>query len=401
MNHSEPKPAGWITHRTREPTRVPVLVVGAGQAGLAAARALRAVDLSCIAHERHARIGDSWRNRFDSLSLFSSREMSALPGLAHAGDPRGWPTKDEMGDYLEQYAMQFELPVVAGDGIARLWRGRKGFVALTEAGDRVEAESVVIATGGFQQPRVPIFANRLSRCVQQLDALRYRRPSLVQGRDIVVVGDGATGRQIALELAQDRKVTLARGRRRYLGPQRVFGRDFTWWAWRTGLLAADKASPTGRLVRTIDTTPGLHLCSVSLRRAGIRLASRCIGAETDRLTFDDGSHSRCDAVIWALGYEDATAWLEVNGAAVPGGFLEERGVSPIPGLFYVGREWQNSRASGLICGVSSDARVIAEHVREYLNGRHHQQRHEHAPLETPNGSNPCRVTSELLREPAS
>jgi putative flavoprotein involved in K+ transport len=108
---------------TRGSTTVDVLVVGAGQAGLAAARALLELDLSVIAHERHARVGDSWRQRFDSLVLFTPRAISPLPDLAHAGDPRGYPGKDEMGDYLERYAEQFRLPVVTGDGIARLSRG--------------------------------------------------------------------------------------------------------------------------------------------------------------------------------------------------------------------------------------------------------------------------------------
>jgi putative flavoprotein involved in K+ transport len=271
-----------------------------------------------------------------------------------------------MGDYLERYAERHDLPVITGAGIARLTRRPSGFLALTDSGARVEAAAVVIATGGFQRPRVPDFAGSLSERVRQLDPLGYRNPSLVPRGDVIVVGDGATGRQIALELAEDRRVTLSIGSRRYYGPQHILGKDFTWWGWHTGLITADKASPLGRIARKFDTTPGLHLCLSSLRRAGIRLAPRCVGADAGRLHFADGSRRRCDAVIWAVGYQDDTAWLRIDGASTHHGFIEERGISPVPGLYYVGREWQNSRASGLVCGVQRDALVIAQLAKDHL-----------------------------------
>jgi putative flavoprotein involved in K+ transport len=274
-----------------------------------------------------------------------------------------------MGDYLERYAERHDLPVITGAGIARLTRRPSGFLALTDSGARVEAAAVVIATGGFQRPRVPDFAGSLSERVRQLDPLGYRNPSLIPKGDVIVVGDGATGRQIALELAGDRRVTLSTGSRRYYGPQRILGKDFTWWGWHTGLITADKASPLGRMARKFDTTPGLHLCLSSLRRAGIRLVPRCVGADADRLHFADGSRRRCDAVIWTLGYQDDTAWLRIDGASTHHRFIEERGISPVPGLYYVGREWQNSRASGLVCGVHRDALVIAQLARDHLAAR--------------------------------
>ena len=128
----------------------------------------------------------------------------------------------------------------------------------------------------------------------------------------------------------------------------------------------DKASPLGRTVRRLDTTPGLHLCLFALRQANISLAPRCVGVDADCLLFADGSRRRCDAVIWALGYQDETAWLDIDGAATPHGFAEERGISPIPGLYYVGREWQNARASGLVCGVYRDSLHIAQLAKAHL-----------------------------------
>ncbi|HEX6993276.1 MAG TPA: NAD(P)/FAD-dependent oxidoreductase [Gammaproteobacteria bacterium] len=346
--------------------RTDVLVIGAGQAGLATARALEDAGVTCIVHERHARIGDSWRRRFDSLVLFTPRELDALPGLRHEGDPRGYPGKDEMGDYLERYAARFDLPVVTGDGVERLVRDGDRFVARTASGRRIDARSVVVATGTFQRPRIPRFAERLSETVHQLDAERYRNPSTIAGRSVAVVGDGATGRQIALELAQaGKEVMLATGRRRRYVPQRVLGRDFTWWGVRLGLVTADKSSPAGRLVRAMDATPGLHLLRGALRRAGVALCGRCVGADGDRLLLEDGRSRRCDAVVWTLGYRDDTSWLDIPRAATADGFVEERGIAPIPGLFHVGREWQSSRASGLICGVQTDVRrIVGDVIRD-------------------------------------
>ncbi|HEY8520024.1 MAG TPA: NAD(P)/FAD-dependent oxidoreductase [Gammaproteobacteria bacterium] len=348
---------------------VDVLVVGGGQAGLAAARALGAAELDCRVYERRPRIGDCWRARFDSLVLFTSRAVSALPDLPHDGDGCGFPTKDEMGDYLERYAGHFRLPIVTGNGIERLRREGPLFAAATDRGERVLARAVVITTGTFQRPSVPSFAGRLAAAVQQLDAQSYRNPSSVAGANVVVVGDGATGRQIARELAGERRVVLAMGRHRNFGPQRILGRDTTWWALRAGLLAAEEASIRGRLVRKLDATPGLHLRPAALLHAGVELAPRCVAADGDVLAFADGSRRRCDAVIWTLGYRDDTSWVDIPGAVGADTFVHERGAAPVAGLFYVGREWQTCRASGLICGVGRDAASIATRVREHLAER--------------------------------
>ncbi|HEX7080330.1 MAG TPA: NAD(P)/FAD-dependent oxidoreductase [Gammaproteobacteria bacterium] len=343
---------------------VDVLIVGAGQAGLAAARAVTERGVACVVHERHPRIGDSWRRRFDSLVLFTPRRISTLPGLDHEGDPRGYPGKDEMGDYLERYAKRFSLPVVAGNGVARLTREQEHFRAELDDGSVISSRAVVVAIGTFQRPRVPGFASRLAPHVLQLDAASYRNPAQIRGRRVLIVGDGATGRQIALELAPHYSVILATGRRRNFGFQRLFGTDTTELALRTGLLTADKASVAGRLVRALDLTPGLNLQLRALRRAGIEVMRRCVDAEGQRVTLADGSQRDVDAVIYAAGYVDDTTWVDIPGATEGGRLLEHRGISPVPGLYYVGRDWQTSRASGLVCGVAYDAEAIGARLSE-------------------------------------
>ena len=352
-----------------ERSRIDVLVAGAGQAGLAVARALSEAGVDYHVQERWPRIGDAWRRRFDSLVLFSPRGMNALPGLPLAGDPEGYPAKDEIADYLERYAERFALPVTTGDGIARLSREGSGFLAVTESGRKLEARAVVIASGAFQRPLIPDFAAGLPDAVQRLDASSYRNPRGVAGRCVTVVGDGATGRQIALELAAaGHDVTLATGRRRNFGPQCAFGKDVTWTSLRLGLLTADKTTLRGRVVRALDVTPGLYLRLGALRRGGVRLAPRCVGATGRRLTFADGSSRECDAVIFALGYRDETAWVDIEGAVADSSFIQQRGVSPVPGLWHAGREWQSCRASALLCGVHRDAAAVVNRVRQFLGG---------------------------------
>ena len=152
------------------------------------------------------------------------------------------------------------------------------------------------------------------------------------------------------------------GHRRNFGFQRLFGVDTTELALRSGLLTTDKASVAGRLVRVLNVTPGLNLQLRALRRAGIEVMPRCIDAEGTRATLADGSQHDVDAVIFAMGYEDDTTWVDILEATEGERFLEQRGISPVPRLCHVGRDWQTSRASGLVCGVAYDAETIGAHL---------------------------------------
>ena len=150
------------------PSTLDVLVIGAGQAGLAMGHQLKQSGLRVLLVDGHERIGDSWRKRFDSLELFTPRNYSALPGLPVPGDPDGYPTKDELADYLESYAAHFDLPVQTGTPIDRLTRLNDVFQATTAVSRNLTAHAVVIATGAFQQPVVPPIADQLGRDVLQM-----------------------------------------------------------------------------------------------------------------------------------------------------------------------------------------------------------------------------------------
>jgi putative flavoprotein involved in K+ transport len=346
---------------------VDVVVIGAGQAGLVTGYFLRRTGYDFVLYERAPRIGDAWRHRYDALVLFSPRASSALPGLPLPGNPEGYPSKDEVADYLEAYARTFHLPVRTAEGIVSLTRPAAHFLARTTAGHRVEARAVIVATGAFQQPVVPTFAQQLAPDVVQLTAATYRRPAQLPPGRVLVVGDGATGRQIAADLVSTHPVTLATGKPWLVVPQRLLGRDALWWFATLGALHAEKDTLYGRCVRALEAFPGWHLRRAALQRRGVRLVPRAVQATGQQIQFADGTADAFAAVIWAMGYREETAWLHIPEAVdVQGSCIAERGLSPVPVLFYIGRHWQNTRASGLLCGVGADAAALVDRVRHYL-----------------------------------
>jgi putative flavoprotein involved in K+ transport len=347
-----------------------VLVIGAGQAGLALGYHLKRTPFRFQIVDRHVRVGDSWRNRYASLVLFTPRAYSALPGLEVPGDPDGYPTKDEMAEYLEAYAAHFDLPVVLGNGIRRLERADGGFRAITEASELIDARAVVLATGAFQRPAIPAISKQLSAEVTQLAPEDYREPSQLSPGTVLVVGDGATGRQIALELAANHEVLLAAGRPRRVSPDRILGRSVFWWMDKLGVLRASRESAVGRYLMKADPFPGKDLELKQLQRRGVAVVSRVVQAEGRRVSFADGKSAEVDAVLWATGYRDDTDWVTISEAKdAQGNFLHHRGVSPVPNLYFIGRSWQWTRGSALFAGVGEDAAFVTERIVQNLAHR--------------------------------
>jgi putative flavoprotein involved in K+ transport len=286
------------------------------------------------------------------------------------GDPDGYPTKDEMAEYLEAYAAHFDLPVVLGNGIRRLERADGGFRAITEASELIDARAVVLATGAFQRPAIPAISKQLSAEVTQLAPEDYREPSQLSPGTVLVVGDGATGRQIALELAANHEVLLAAGRPRRVSPDRILGRSVFWWMDKLGVLRASRESAVGRYLMKADPFPGKDLELKQLQRRGVAVVSRVVQAEGRRVSFADGKSAEVDAVLWATGYRDDTDWVTISEAKdAQGNFLHHRGVSPVPNLYFIGRSWQWTRGSALFAGVGEDAAFVTERIVQNLAHR--------------------------------
>ena len=333
-----------------------VLIIGAGQAGLGAGKLLSSRRRSYLIVDGAGAVGDSWRRRYRSLTLFTPRRFSALPGKALPGGPDGYPSGDEFAEYLFQYAEG--LPIVLSNPVVKLTREAQGpFNAILATGESLQASKVIIATGGFQKPVVPVVAANIE--VPQHTPETYRDPSSLPSGTVAVVGDGASGRDIAAELAvSGRKTLLATGKPRRLFPERLLGLSIWRWLELTGLLGAGTDTWVGRRMRELDSFPDRNRNVQSLRSMGVQLVPRVVAGSGRAVTFADGLRSVVDGIIWCVGYRDEVDWVDIAGATQAGTFVHRRGVSPIPGLFFIGRPWQRNRASALVMGVGDDAREI-------------------------------------------
>lgn len=337
-----------------------VAVIGAGQAGLAMGYFIKQHGRKFVILEAADSIGSAWRDRWDSLMLFTPRRYSGLPGLPFPGDPEGYPNRDEVIAYLERYAETFELPVQVNSPARRLTRQNGRFV-LEVDGQTITADQVVVATGPFQKPYVPDVANRLAPDVFQTHSTGYRKPSDVSQGTVLVVGGGNTGFQIAEELSNTRRVVLAIGSRQTPLPQRLLGRDLFWWLTKTRLFNTTVESRLGRKLRTRETLIGSSPRKLR-RRFGVELKPRVVGAEGRRVRFEDGSELEVAAVIWATGYRLDYSWIDLRVFGPDGRLRHRRGVTDVPDIYFIGLTWQHTRGSALIGWVKEDAEFIAEQI---------------------------------------
>jgi putative flavoprotein involved in K+ transport len=339
--------------------RYDVVVIGAGQAGLAIGQLLAKQAKRFVIVEAADSVGSAWRSRWDSLVLFTPRRFDALPGLAFPGDPDGYPTRDEVIAYLERYAEHFQLPIALSSPVRSLRRESDAFVLETDE-KRIFASQVVVATGPFQVPNVPALAAGLAADVFQKHSTEYLRPADVPEGRVLVVGGGNTGFQIAKELAASREVHLAVGSRQKPLRQRVLGRDLFWWLTKLGLLSKTVETRLGRRLRSRDALIGSSPRAV--KRHGVQVRPRAVRADGRTIGFADGNELEVDAVIWATGYRPDHSWIELPVTNEDGALCHRRGVTEVPGLYFLGLSWQHTRGSALLGFVADDAAFIAAQI---------------------------------------
>ena len=336
------------------------VVVGAGQAGLAIGYFLARQGMRFLVVEARDSVGSAWRSRWDSLTLFTPRRYDGLPGLAFPGDPDGYPTRDETIAYLHQYAVKFELPIRLNSAVRSLTRTGDRYL-LELDGETIEAEQVVVATGPFQIPFVPPFADRLAPEVVQMHSTGYRNPASLPGPTVLVVGGGNTGFQIAAELAAaGQDVHLSVGSRQKPLPQRLLGRDLFWWLGKTGLIRKTVDSRLGKRLRERDALIGSS--PRALGKLGVTMRPRATAVSGRAITFADGSELEADAVVWATGYRSDHSWIELPLTDASGRLQHTRGVTEYPGLYFLGQQWQHTRGSALLGWVEDDAEHLAAQV---------------------------------------
>jgi putative flavoprotein involved in K+ transport len=354
---------------TTNSAKLDVLIVGAGQAGLALGYHLQKQKppLRFQLVEGNERIGDSWRKRYDSLTLFTPRAYSALPGLALPGDPEGFAGKDEVADYLESYANHFKLPVITGTEIKSLERNNGGFLAITTTGAVIEARVVVLATGAFQKPAIPALASQLSEDVRQFTPESYKNAAQIPPGTVLVVGDGASGRDIARDLHATHNTLLATGHPRKLLPPYLLGKSTWWWLDKLGISRLSGESFLGRKVKKADAFPGRGNTLKQLQDLGVFVLPKLVSAEGNRVTFSNGKFYEVSTVIWATGYRDNSDWVAICEIKDElGNFIHRQGISPVPHFYFIGQPWQRSRGSALITGVGRDSQYLAEYIGKKL-----------------------------------
>jgi putative flavoprotein involved in K+ transport len=405
---------------------VPVVIIGAGQAGLAMSHCLTQRRIEHVVLER-GRIAERWRSeRWDSLRLLTPNWMTRLPGWSYDGDdPDGYMTAPEFVRYLADYAGSSDAPIKAGTTVLS--------VRATPFGYRVETNwfgwetrAVVIATGQCDVPRIPEFAQRLPAWLHQMTPSEYRNPRQLPEGGVLVVGASATGVQLAAEIRQSgRDVVLSAGRHTRL-PRRYRGRDTWWWLERIGVLdeATDEVSDLQRAralpsFQLVGGPDGRTIDLGTLRDAGVRILGRAIGAEGRALHLRDdlaettgaaqaalerllaridivadasGAPPATDAmrtlqfgasptafdlgaegirtVLWATGYRRDYSWLKVPVLDVAGEICHDGGITPSPGLYVLGLNFLRRRRSHFIDGVGFDAAELAQDIQCHLAVSH-------------------------------
>ena len=339
--------------------RSEVMVIGGGQAGLA-------LGYHLVRQRRRFTILDGsdaparmWRSRWDSLTLFTPARYDALPGRAFPADADHYPTRDEVVDYLTDYARDFELPVKLNTWVRAVRASDGGY--LVETDDRTyETDQVVVATGPFQTPRTPSMAQHLDADVDQLHSIDYRRPGDLADGPVLVVGGGNTGFQIAHELAATHEVHLAIGSRQAPLPQRLLGRDLFTILTATRLMGKTVDSRIGRRLSGRDALIGSSPRTV--RRRGVHVRPRATGAAGSTLTFADDSTLEPRTVIWATGFGVDYSYIDAPVFDAEGAVVHSRGVTAARGLYFLGMPWQHTRGSALLGWVKDDAQHIADQI---------------------------------------
>jgi putative flavoprotein involved in K+ transport len=343
------------------------LVIGGGQAGLAVGYFLAQRGENFVILDENPRTGDSWRKRWDNLKLFTPSKFNSLPGAPFPKPGEYLPTKDEVADYLEGYARQFNLPVRHGIKIECLSWNDQGY-HITAGSSSFSARNVIVATGPFQVPYRPAFASELDPTIFQLHSNIYCNSQQIPAQSVLVVGAGNSGAEIALELVRAGKQVWLAGRDvgkipangllgKFLGGRPI------WW-FMSHVLTVN--TPIGRKVRAGELHHGTSLGRTTRQEiadAGIELMPRVSGVQSGKPQLEDGRVLPVDGVIWATGFRPDYRWLNLPIFDEHGYPQHTRGVvEDAPGLYFIGLMFQTALNSSLLGGVGTDAAYIAAQV---------------------------------------
>jgi len=352
--------------KTYETQHTHTVVIGGGQAGLSVGYHLAKRGIPFVILDAHPRVGDAWRNRWDSLRLFTPSRYAGLPGFPFPGRGDAFLTKDEVADYLESYAQRFHLPVKNGVEVDSLSKEGQRFV--TTAGDlRFESANVVVAMANYQVPRVPDFARELDPAVVQLHSHDYRNPSQLRDGGVLVVGVGNSGADIGLEVAQSHPTWMS-GKESGHIPFRIetfLASNFLVRLVRfVGHHVLTVSTPIGRKVRPkllSKAAPLVRVKPQDLIDAGIERVPRVVGVRSGRPLLANDRTLDVNNVIWCTGYHPGFAWIKMPIFGEDARPVHERGiVHGMPGMYFVGLHFLYAMSSASLIGVSRDAERVVK-----------------------------------------
>lgn len=348
-------------------TYIDTIVIGGGQAGLCTGYYLQKRGVPFLILDANERVGDAWRDRWDSLKLFSPSRY-VLPGLALGARTDGFPTKDQIADYLAEYARHFKLPVRNSVRVERLEKHGERFV-LTCGARRYESRNVIVAMANYQVPRVPHFAGEIDAGIVQLHSHSYRNSSQLNPGSVLVVGAGNSGADIALDVARKRRTILS-GKEAGHIPWRIegiFARHIMMRLVRfIGHHVLSLKTPIGKKVRPKmlhHTTSLIRVKPKDFDAAGVERVGKIIGVRDGRPVESDGQTLDVQNIIWCTGYGNGFSWIDLPIFDSVGDPMHAEGIVPgVPGLYFVGLHFLYAMSSGTLMGVARDAKRVVRHL---------------------------------------
>src|SRR5262245_5375423 len=357
-----------------ESKRIQTIVIGAGQAGLCVGYHLAKRGLPFLILDANHRVGDAWRNRWDSLRLFTPARYSGLPGMRFPARGDTFPTKDEMADYLQSYAQHFRLPVLNDVKVDELAKDGDRFVVT--AGSRwFESENVVVAMANYQNPRIPIFARGLNPGIVQLHAHDYRNPSQLQEGGVLIVGSGNSGADIGVEVARSHRTWMA-GKESGHVPYQIesfMGRFVLVRLIRfIGHHLLTVSTPIGRKMRPkmlSHAAPLVRVKPADLIAAGIERVPKVVGVRDGRPLLADDRLLDVKNLIWCTGYDPGFSWIHLPILGEDGQPKHDRGVTQVPGFYFVGLHFLYAMTSATLFGVGRDAKRVVKVLQQQTRAR--------------------------------
>jgi putative flavoprotein involved in K+ transport len=346
-----------------EQKRWPVVVIGGGQSGLAAGYFLKQTNTEFIILDENNEVGASWMKRWDSLHLFTPSQYDGLPGMKFPLQRNSFPNKNEMAFYLSDYARKFSLPIQSKIKTTKISRVDGFFVIQTDK-ETYHADKVVVATGTHPAPKTPHFTDELSTDIFQIHSSDYKNPEMIPEGDVLVVGAGTSGVEIAIEMSEHKKTYIS-GTPNFHIPDNVFKYAGRFYWWFTNHVLTIK-TPIGRKAKEKILKGGGPLISVSVKdldKAGVKRLPRVKGVKDGLPVLQDDTILPVNTVIWCTGFKPDFSWIDLDILDKNGWPLTNRGISiKQKGLYFVGIPFQYGLASGFVGGVGRDAEFVVRNL---------------------------------------